>query len=245
MEQKKKKINIKILVLIAIVVLAIIGIIAVIKQDPTKKMTKDQMLQVAEELNIGNLNKEIAENQARVKDKYIGNIYKYSMYINNITDQYVEMGSFKVYLQPDELKKLSKNKKITVVGKIDNISIDTSKMGIPYSTKWDNFYFYGYEIEMKNAYFVSDTFEIVGILHRSKKSNYEYSLKIQDEIYLNDNVTYSKGSEIIYFDNSNGNIDTMVNKQVKIKAKMEYMKQSNWINSNSIILKDIENIENV
>lgn len=124
MEQKKKKINIKILVLIAIVVLAIIGIVAVIKQDPTKKMTKDQMLQVAESKTLSYFqeltdNTALAETQKNKIFKIYGKIY-------NIENNHVEIAEkctmLKIYLPKEELAKLKKDQYISVVGSLNNIS---------------------------------------------------------------------------------------------------------------------------
>ena len=198
----------KIKILLTVIIIAIILIIIVIIAIP-KEMTKDKMLEVAQELDFGQLNEEIDDNIVRVKEKYEGNIYKYSSYIEEIYADYVEIGGFKVYLTKDELKMLNKGEKITIVGKVNKIDIDenynTRTIGTISDCK-----FVG---EMKNAYFVDKTFTITGnfrvtdsSLKRYGYKDYSIDTTITEYVHTNESISKAR----YYFEKGNFNEDEIV-----------------------------------
>lgn len=126
MDQKKKKINVKIVVpiIIAIVVIAVVGIVVVTKQDPTTKMTKDQMLEVAESKTLAYF-QELTDNTALAETQK-SKIFKIYGKVYNIENNHVEIAEkctmLKIYLPKEELATLKKDQYITVVGSLNNIS---------------------------------------------------------------------------------------------------------------------------
>ena len=187
--EEKKKVDLKIIILIvAVLIIAIVEIAIFIKQEAPTKMTKEQMLEVAKELDFKQLSEDVDNNMARVKEEYEGNIYKYSFYIEEINEDYVELGGFKVYLIKDELITLSKGEKITVVGEVNKIDVNED-----YKTRTvgrnDDCSFIG---EMKNAYLVSKTFNITGTFRITdssiKSKGYkDYSINTINEEYVHAN----------------------------------------------------------
>lgn len=163
-------------------------------------------LKVEKELDFKLLNEEVDHNLARVKEKYEGEIYKYSFYIEEINADYVELGAFKVYLKKDELRTLNKGEKITIVGKVNKIDINEN-----YKTrtigKYTDCKFIG---EMKNAYFVDNTFTITGnfrITDNSIKSKgyRDYNIKTINEEYTHTNESLPEACyyfEKNYFNNN-------------------------------------------
>lgn len=142
MEEKKKSSKLKIIVpvSIVIVILVVVGIVFFTGKGGGNRISKEQMLETATKLDINKLKTAMTQNQLRAKEEYIGKIYKYDGFIENITDNYVSMGDLKVYLSKDELKQLNSNQAITVVGELQ-------------ITENNNY-------ELNNAYFVSDTIDI-------------------------------------------------------------------------------------
>lgn len=158
MEQKSKKIDVKIIVIIAIVVLAVIGIVIFASNKGTpgelkeKELSKEQMLEVAES-KTGAYFKELGENKA-LAETQINNIFKISGVTYNIENNNVEIvvgddTICKMYLPKEELVTLKRNQYITVVGKLSNFSTKDLLL-----TKMAYF-------EFKNCYIVE-----LGIVHK-------------------------------------------------------------------------------
>lgn len=174
MEQEKKKLNLKIIIiLLAIVILAVIGIVVFTGKDKetsggiqTKELTKDKMQDVATTLNIENLVNECYNNINRANDKYLNNIYSYTATITEIRDNYIIMNNDTinnnsetmnrnviVYLSKDEIKELNKGQTVKIIGKISKLySASKTKIQSALSTNQNPVL----EITIKNAYVVNE-----------------------------------------------------------------------------------------
>ena len=153
--EKKSKLKIIIPIVIAIVILAVVIVIM-----PKGKMSKEEMLEVAQELNITEFTNTINDNILKAKETYNGNIYRYTGFVSNIETNYAEIGNIKVYLDKESLKTLNKNQKVEVVGKLENIDAEEEQKSVA-GTTYEETKFTG---EMKNAYIKNDIFEITGIV---------------------------------------------------------------------------------
>lgn len=132
------------------------------------KISKDKMIDMAKELEMQEFNKEVIENIERAKDKYIKNIYEITGFVTDISDNtiVVEENNSKmvVCIKKEDIKKIDKNQKITLVGKIEDIKVE-EKSGDKYKiTKA--------VATMKNAYITKDTFEISGTVVIPEKEHY-------------------------------------------------------------------------
>lgn len=105
-------------------------------------MTKEEMLEVAEELTYGDYNAAISENKLRAEETYKGNIYRISATVSKIEAEYciLLLGNYeiKAHLQKDDLINLNMNERINIVGSIDSID--------PY-------------IEMNDVYYIDNIYE--------------------------------------------------------------------------------------
>lgn len=187
MEQEKKKINVKIIVpiVIAIVVIAVVGIVAITNSG----MSKDKMLEVAEELNETTFVEDIRGNQARAKEQYNNKVFTYTTYVASIESNYVIMGKgncqIKVYLNNEDTKRIEVGQRIKVVGKLDNIQLEKeghTAGGTSYTTEKGTG-------DMKKAYLTETTFDINGIV----KDITDYNYYSQD--YYTKKYTYKTRTE--------------------------------------------------
>lgn len=114
-------------------------------------MTKDEMLEVAENINLTDVVNAFSENKARAEQTYLDNIYTISALVYNIESDYCTIECtgnngdkvISVYLDKSELALLNSGEMITVVGKI---------------SKTDNYF------KIDNAFYVGNTIEITGTL---------------------------------------------------------------------------------
>lgn len=111
-------------------------------------MSKEKMLETAQEVKTNTLISDVISNKAKAEDLYVGKIFKVSGYVRNIDSNFCSLDEddLRVYLEKDILTKLTQGERITVVGKINNI------------IEKDGFYHF----EMNYAYYVDNTFEITG-----------------------------------------------------------------------------------
>ncbi|MBQ4561415.1 MAG: hypothetical protein IJA55_03670 [Clostridia bacterium] len=151
-------------------------------------MTKEEMLKVAEAVDIKDINNDTLDNIARAKQLYCGKTLLLSGFISEINEDHVVLSTttsvkVKVYLPIEELIDpiMEDGLKITCVGQTsDDISTETSMAA-------------GYEFEhrmysMENAYFVSATTEKEIVLHYNP-SLYE----------LMDEINYSVGDSNVWY----------------------------------------------
>lgn len=198
--------NLKLMIIIAIVVVAIIGIIGIVvltsvskKNQQEKVMSKEEMLEVAEELKFNEVVENMKENQIRAQEKYIENIYKFNCFVSSIENNYIiyqgdenEYLEMKIYLNDEELKKINKGDGITIVGKINNLG---------YSKKTSMMLEY-IECEVKNAYVISeDTLEITGTINGIKEKKLTaYTYSLPNNIVCERLERHGEFTDIIYGD---------------------------------------------
>ena len=122
----------------------------------TNTMTKEELLEVAEEKSFSDLE---TANEAKL-DTYIGDIYKISGYISSIESDYLVLqeetpadGSIKaatfcihVYLDTEVLAELESWENITVIGEIASTGTETMDA---FQTTYERLY-----LDMENAYVV-------------------------------------------------------------------------------------------
>ena len=160
------------------------------------KASKEELLKSAEEVSASRLHDELGENIVKVKEQYVGKSYKVTGCVYDITEDYVTLEGHSdntlAYLGSDELSKLEKDAYITVVGKFDGIEPSKAQ---------------GSSITMKNAYYVTDEFEIEGEISKTdrdirKQKRYAVintifvGVKTKMRVYLTDANEYQKGDSI-------------------------------------------------
>lgn len=127
--EEKKKMNLKIIIpiIIAIVVVAIVGIVVM----TNNKMSKEKMMEKAQELNLREFEENIKENKINAQEKYTGNIYIISGFVKSIGEDNIILNYYgsrvKVYLSKDEIKSLENNKRIDIVGKMNDVDYITEE----------------------------------------------------------------------------------------------------------------------
>ncbi len=152
---KNKKIAIILIIIGAIIVAAIVvGIII----NNSRKMSKEDMLQVAEELNTMELTSALQDNILNAKEKYNNHVFIHKGYVEVIESDHIKVGIIDVYLDKDTLKTLNKGQRIEVVGLLNNVDIKTSTKTVAGTTYEDK----QTTAEMKNAYCINDIFSITG-----------------------------------------------------------------------------------
>lgn len=124
-------------------------------------MTKEEMVETATELNCSLLQTSYSENTVNAEETYVGNIYQITGYVTEIQEESVRLiplnapldvfgkGEIEIeaYLSLDEIKELSTNEVINLVGEVSEI------------TGSSDFTIY---VTMDNAYFVDNIIEITG-----------------------------------------------------------------------------------
>ncbi|MBR3882138.1 MAG: hypothetical protein IKJ36_02600 [Clostridia bacterium] len=184
MEEKvnnKEKNSKKILVLIGIIIIALVLIWVFIPSN----VSKEVVLETAQELEINEFNKEINNNIERAKELYVGNAYYYTDYVDNISGTTVKLGNFEISLNKDDIKKITKGQMIKIVGKIKKIEMKeiqkTSFMGSSYTEN-------EIRVKMENVYLVDDTYTITGKVNIADKylvlaSNFKKVTRDNDDWY--------------------------------------------------------------
>ena len=157
--------------------------------------TKDELLSAAEELDIAILSEEVNTNFARAEQNYIGKSVILSGYVSGINSDYctlecsipkdeftTQTAYISAYLSHDELTQLEKGNRISVVGKISEIT----------NTQPTN-------VTLETAYFHETVFEYSGILtvKTTWMEYYDASGRIQH--------TGSRNEWIHYFSDDKGN----------------------------------------
>ena len=154
-------------------------------------MTKEEMLEQAQEINPVDVYNAYQENKARAEAMYLNNVYKISGKVGSIDSDFLTIANFQVYLSGDVLIALLPSDNITVVGEISNMNKKGGEIlihGLGTVTT-DVF-------EMENAYFIEifATGYVISIIEES----YLHLLTIQDistgniiSIELNSNALLS------------------------------------------------------
>lgn len=121
-------------------------------------MTKEEMLQVAEEVSWSDIQTATAENIARAKQQYCNKVMQLYGRIWSIEEDHIVIGGnganalIDAYLPLEEIVTLELNQYIYVVGKITDDIIDTTENIDGYTFNYSCF-------QMPNAYLVKDTVE--------------------------------------------------------------------------------------
>ena len=142
------------------------------------KMSKDEMLAVAEEYTATDIQNDSIDNIARAKMKYCNKTILLSGTVRNIQEDYIELSAsyaanymIDVYLPLEELVLLEQGQYITVVGTTTDEIIDASENVAEYTFDYSHY-------QMPVAYFVKDTIEVTGIL-KGVSSSYAPAFNIQ------------------------------------------------------------------
>ncbi len=128
-------------------------------QSSAPATSMEDMLAVAQPVTYGELLNALQENRLRAQDTYQGNTYLYTECVTAIEDDYAELsGTVKVYLPRDTLAGLNVDQRIQVVGVIDTIDLaEQSSTAAGYE-----FQSSAPAVELRDAYVVTDTFEVTG-----------------------------------------------------------------------------------
>lgn len=128
------------------------------------KMSKDEMLAVAEEYSSADIQNDSIENIVSAKQKYCNKTLLLSGAVRNIEEDHIELAPFyssnymiDVYLSIDDLVLLERGQSITVVGTTTDEIIDDSENIAEYTFDYSHY-------QMPVAYLVKDTVEVTGIL---------------------------------------------------------------------------------
>lgn len=171
------------------------------------RMSKDEMLAVAEEYTAGDIQNDSIENIARAKQKYCNKTILLSGTVRNIQEDYIELSAIysanyiiDVYLSLDELVLMEQGQAITVVGTTTDEIIDASENVADCTFDYRHY-------QMPDAYLVKDTIEVTGIL-KGVSNSYAPAFNIQigesnvlKLIYFAENVdtsTLEYGQEITF-----------------------------------------------
>ena len=176
-----------------------------------KTPTKEELLEVAEEVKAVDMHNNSMQNIVSAKEMYCNKTLLINGIVREIKENYIILsGSFgseyvvDVYLATEEIVKLQKGQSITVVGNItDEISETSNDIG-EYTINTKHY-------QMPVAYLESDTIELTGLL---KGVNNSYAPAFN--ISINDSNVYM----LIYFADS---VDISVlkyNQEIKFSAKV-------------------------
>ena len=121
------------------------------------KMSKDEMLAIAEEYTAGDIQGDSIDNIAKAKIKYCNKTIILSGTVRNIHEDYIVLSSsyaanyqIDVYLPLEELVLLKRDQYITVVGTTTDEIIDVSETSAQYTFNYSHY-------QMPIAYLVKDT----------------------------------------------------------------------------------------
>ena len=182
------------------------------------KMTKEEMLAIAEEYTAGNIQNDSIENIARAKMKYCNKTILLSGTVRSIQEDYIELSAsyganymIDVYLPLEELVLLEQGQYITVVGTTTDEIIDASENVAEYTFDYSHY-------QMPDAYFVKDTLEVTGIL-KGVSNSYAPAFNIQ--------IGESNVLKLIYFAESVDTSTLEYGQEITFVAKA-VSKNDNW-----------------
>ena len=173
----------------------------------TPSMTKEEMLETAEDGNISELNHLIAENILSAKQAYCGKVLTFRGNIYGIKEDCITFnhgkGSIIVYLPAEDIVNLKTDQWVTIIGLTNDEFITTkeSRGGEPASDYTDCI--------MEQAYLVTDRYEYTGIPKNENDSfpgawNVEFPNAANRQylrlVYFDDTIDVSKyeGEEITF-----------------------------------------------
>lgn len=182
------------------------------------KMSKDEMLAIAEEYTATDIQNDSIENIARAKQKYCNKTILLSGAVRNIQEDYIELSAMysanyiiDVYLPIDELVLIEQGQYITVVGTTTDEIIDDSENAAGYTFDYSHY-------QMPDAYFVNGTVEKTGIL-KGVNNSFAPAFNIQ--------IGESNVLKLIYFADSVDTSTLEYGQEITFVAKL-ISKNDNW-----------------
>lgn len=173
-----KKIIMLILTLIMAFTLAACGSSEVAEEAEESKTSKEDMLAVAEECSATDVQNESIENIVRAKQSFCNKTLLLKGCVRDIKEDHIELSSFyganymvDVYLSVDDLVVLEKGQSIVVVGVTTEEIIEDTETAAGYSFDYSHY-------QMPEAYLVSDTVEVTGVL-KGVNSSYAPAFNIK------------------------------------------------------------------
>lgn len=161
-------------------------------------MSKEDMLAIAEVVSPVQIKKDTNSNIAKAKQLYCGKVLEVTGVVAAIKENYVEIGVdtsvagavIDVYLPTEELLLLKSRQKITIVGKTNDVTNETTSSG-PMGMEWVKTHY-----TMPEAYLVNDTFEVTGKLFGANQSyapayNFDVGTSVTKLLYFADGVDLS------------------------------------------------------
>ena len=179
----------------------------------TAKMTKEDMLAVAEEVNAKQINDDY-DNQARAKQLYCGKTLKITGKVEEIHEDYILLGGATenycpavwVYLSTDDLVLLEQGQQITIVGQTETELRKAADFWAMLGAESDF-------LEMKQAYLVETIFEVTGryfgpnisfapainlIVNEGQVANLVYFVELDDLVGVEHNQKITVSGKIVY-----------------------------------------------
>lgn len=159
------------------------------------EMSKEDMLATAEVVTPSQITQDTKSNIAKAKQLYCGKILEVTGVVAAVKEDYVEIGVdtsvagavIDVYLPAEELLLLESRQKVTIVGKTNDVTSETTSSG-PAGVEWVKTHF-----TMPEAYLVNDTFEVSGKLFGKNQSyapayNFDDGTSVTKLLYFADGV---------------------------------------------------------
>lgn len=177
-------------------------------EDSTPSMTKEEMLQIAEDGDVSELNSLIAENIVSAKQAYCGKTLIMEHTVDEIKEDCIifnhGMGSVIIHLPEEDIISLKTKQYITIVG-ITNDEFITTK-----ESRYGPMAFDYTDCVMEQAYLVADRYEYTGT-PKSKNSDFNGAWNVE---FQNHSV-----QQLVYFDESI-DVTQYVGKEITFSAKV-------------------------
>ena len=169
----------------------------------SNSMTKEEMLEVAEVVSVDEVSDAVNSNIVNAKQAYCGKVLEVQSAAFEIEEDRIDIGHFIVYLPEEDIAKIQKNQRITVVGKTnDDIQTETSiALG-------------GEEVELKNfvmeeAYLVTDRYEFTGTIWDWNTDFGAWDVKFPNDSYL----------KLVYFEDGT-DVEQYVGTEITFSAQV-------------------------
>ena len=182
------------------------------------KTSKEDMLAVAEECSATDIQNDSIENIVRAKQSYCNKTLLLDGCVRNIKEDHIELSAIysanyivDVYLSEEELVLLEAGQAITVVGVTTDEIIEDTETAAEYSFDYSHY-------QMPEAYLVSDTIEVTGIL-KGVNNSYAPAFNIQ--------IGNSNVLKLIYFADSVDTSSFEFGQEITFSAKA-ISENSNW-----------------
>ena len=168
------------------------------KNPEATTMSKEDMLAAAEVVTPSQITQDTNSNIAKAKQLYCGKVLEVTGVVAAVKENYVEIGVdtsvagavIDVYLPTEELLLLESRQKVTIVGKTNDVTSETTSSG-PMGMEWVKTHY-----TMPEAYLVNDTFEVSGKLFGKNQSyapayNFDDGTSVTKLLYFADGVDLS------------------------------------------------------